>query len=321
MGKFFPEGLFVTQDDANPGANQNFKFVPWQNIAKLGPKRLLIDPKWNPRRPFGTTAGDDFSSKFDREIEPLDVAVDWATQDKPQSKVWTLDGNWFGMFPVAEGFRVFRLEGNKWADCSKESIAFPTNAKADCLSVGKDVYALLVREAELAIVHFEYTKDSYKIITKTNITALGAVETASIAMDSVGKIWITGDENEKIFVYSIDSALDAKTLQGPYVLASGVKDDDISSIISFGGKKVGVFWSDQHRSIFGFRYHVDGDVFDKWSELEVVDDINSCSDDHINLKTDLQGNIYAVVKTSFDDLPTHKFGDIQIALYTNWYIW
>lgn len=33
LGPHFPEGLFVAQDDINDGANQNFKFASWRDIA------------------------------------------------------------------------------------------------------------------------------------------------------------------------------------------------------------------------------------------------------------------------------------------------
>ena len=33
LGPAFPKGLFVAQDGSNPGANQNYKLVPWERIA------------------------------------------------------------------------------------------------------------------------------------------------------------------------------------------------------------------------------------------------------------------------------------------------
>jgi hypothetical protein len=44
LGSAFPEGLFVCQDGDNPGANQNFKFVSWSEIASRATPPLLIDP-------------------------------------------------------------------------------------------------------------------------------------------------------------------------------------------------------------------------------------------------------------------------------------
>jgi myo-inositol-hexaphosphate 3-phosphohydrolase len=47
MGSAFPYGFVVSQDDQNPGANQNYKLVPWQFVAQ--PMGLTIDNKFNPR--------------------------------------------------------------------------------------------------------------------------------------------------------------------------------------------------------------------------------------------------------------------------------
>lgn len=54
MGSRFPNGLVVSQDDQNPGANQNYKLVPWESIA--GPMGLTIDNTFNPRS-IGASGG------------------------------------------------------------------------------------------------------------------------------------------------------------------------------------------------------------------------------------------------------------------------
>jgi myo-inositol-hexaphosphate 3-phosphohydrolase len=41
LGPAFPSGLFVAQDGSNPGANQNFKLVPWPSIARLANPPLI----------------------------------------------------------------------------------------------------------------------------------------------------------------------------------------------------------------------------------------------------------------------------------------
>ena len=47
-GPSFPNGFFIVQDGKNRTAgkreNQNFKLVPWENIARVFPQPLLIDP-------------------------------------------------------------------------------------------------------------------------------------------------------------------------------------------------------------------------------------------------------------------------------------
>lgn len=52
LGADFPHGVFVAQDGENtlPNANQNFKLVPWEAIARAFNPPLVIDPTWDPRR-------------------------------------------------------------------------------------------------------------------------------------------------------------------------------------------------------------------------------------------------------------------------------
>ena len=49
LGPAFPHGLFVTQDDSNPGGNQNYKLVRWDAIAGAFTPPLTEDSSWNPR--------------------------------------------------------------------------------------------------------------------------------------------------------------------------------------------------------------------------------------------------------------------------------
>jgi len=47
LGSAFPKGVFVAQDGHNTGGNQNFKLVPWENIAMAITPNLMIDTEWN----------------------------------------------------------------------------------------------------------------------------------------------------------------------------------------------------------------------------------------------------------------------------------
>ena len=57
LGPGFPEGMFVAQDDENPGANQNFKLVPWGDIARSFTPALTIDTTFDPRSVGGGGGG------------------------------------------------------------------------------------------------------------------------------------------------------------------------------------------------------------------------------------------------------------------------
>ena len=309
MGTLFPYGLFVAQDNMKPQANQNFKLVPWQNIVTVTQPCLEIDPQWNPRSAPEKPSPAQQTIKTD-EIQPLKVQTANSTQDKPQSKTWNNAGKWFTIQSINDAFSIFRLDENKWTPYCDQTIVFPPYAKTDCLTDGNDLYLLFVIPEKMMLVRLSYNKQRYFIKDTLEITPPSEVETASIALDSSGSLWIAADTKQKILVYSLDSSLDKQTLKGPFDLASGINDDDICAIISFDTDKIGVFWSDQNHSLFGFRYHNDGQPFEKWSASEIVDDTNNCADDHINLKADKHGNIFAAVKTSFDTL-----GRTQIALY------
>ncbi len=51
LGSAFAHGLFVCQDGENPGANQNFKLVPWERIARAFTPPLDEQPADDPRPP------------------------------------------------------------------------------------------------------------------------------------------------------------------------------------------------------------------------------------------------------------------------------
>ena len=49
LGSAFPNGMFVCQDGINTGASQNFKLVPWEEIAKRMSPELKMSTSWDPR--------------------------------------------------------------------------------------------------------------------------------------------------------------------------------------------------------------------------------------------------------------------------------
>jgi 3-phytase len=48
LGSAFPDGLFVAQDDVNPGGNQNFKLLSWRDIAEAAGPALVVDNSYVP---------------------------------------------------------------------------------------------------------------------------------------------------------------------------------------------------------------------------------------------------------------------------------
>ena len=56
LGLGLESGLFAVQDDDNPGGNQNYKLVPWDDIANAFAPPLDLASTWDPRAPFGVPA-------------------------------------------------------------------------------------------------------------------------------------------------------------------------------------------------------------------------------------------------------------------------
>ncbi|MGD9637261.1 MAG: DNRLRE domain-containing protein, partial [Pirellulales bacterium] len=103
-----------------------------------------------------------------------------------------------------------------------------------------------------------------------------------------------------------DAASQYSSWSGPITVATGIKSDDIGTLIAMTNGQLGVFWSNQNSERFGFRYHVDGANPNAWSNDELPASQSAQSkgaglaDDHMHLAVASDGTIYAAVKTSYD---------------------
>jgi Ca2+-binding RTX toxin-like protein len=125
-------------------------------------------------------------------------------------------------------------------------------------------------------------------------------ETLVVEKDSSGQLWATWVQGGKVWVNRslCSPACDDASWGMAFSLpTSVVKSDDISSLIAFGGNGVGLMWSNQNNWTFGFATHADGQADNVWA-LETALSGTGLSDDHINLKADSDGRVYAAVKTS-----------------------
>ncbi len=78
----------------------------------------------------------------------------------------------------------------------------------------------------------------------------------------------------------------------------GAAPDDVSAVIRFGGS-IGVMWSDQQEpGGEAYRFRVLG-AGDAWGPVENASFGNKLADDHLNVKADAAGNVYAATKTKF----------------------
>jgi hypothetical protein len=236
-----------------------------------------------------------------------------STGEKPQSKVWTNAGSWYAVFPTSAagassaGTWVWKLAGTTWTEVLK--LSSRTDTHADVLVDGSLAHILLWADEYTQFSSIEYVSGTYQLWatrnTLVNIT-LDESETATIALDSTGVMWLaTRANDDEIVVYH--SASPYSTWNGPIVIETGVSNDDIEVITALPNGTVGVFWSNQIVKRFGFRYHVDGEPATTWSVKEVPASQSALNvglgmaDDHMNVAVASDSTLYVAIKTSYDN--------------------
>jgi len=229
---------------------------------------------------------------------------------KPESKLWWNDGAWWGsLFDTRSGdFHIFRLDEarQRWIDTGTR-LDPRIASRADTLWDGTHLYVAshvtheVSRRGEPSrLYRFSYDSASrtYSLDPgfPTRINDL-STETLVIDRDSTGTVWATWVSRGRVYV---NRTVDRTDRWGsPFVLpANGVEvGPDISSVIAFGGDRIGVFWGNHKTGNFYFAVHEDGRPAGEWGRSEVISELGS-ADDHVNLKADSTGRVYAAVKTS-----------------------
>ena len=237
------------------------------------------------------------------------------TGSKPESKLWWNDGFWWAsMWHLAsERFHIFRLDQGTqtWVDTGvplddRSGTRADTlwDAAAKKLYVASHVFSESPASGSPARLYRyrynagtdTYTRDAGFPVTINNFRT----ETLVIDKDSSGQLWATWVQGGKVWVNrSLCTPVcnDASWGAAFALPTAAVKSDDISSLIAFAGNRVGLMWSNQDDWTFGFAIHPDGQADNVWT-LETAQSGTGLSDDHINLKADSAGRVYAAVKTS-----------------------
>lgn len=266
------------------------------------------------------------------EIEPLAILSN--TGEKPQSKVWHYDQNWWAALTDTRGTYIFKLISNRNKYSWKKTLKISDSGKthADCKLKNNLVHILLfdksaeTESADLISVEYDNNTQAYKL-WKANKKPLhlsfenNSVETATIDVDSKNNMWIAYEKDNKIIVRRAVSPY--TKWSNEILLFKGVKDDDICSIVHFKDK-IGVLWSNQHMQRFGFRFHEDNSALSVWSDDEIpgnkyaLEAGHGMSDDHINLAVSKEGKLYCAVKTSYDLEGYAKIGLLVREENGNW---
>ena len=246
------------------------------------------------------------------------IPISHPTMDKPQSKVWSHADTWWAVLPSTtvspSGTWLWKLGGDgSWSNVLRLSPA--TDTQADAKAVG-DVTHILLYGASPVLASIEYVGGAYQPwsqrLTNTAIS-LPNSETATIDVDSTGRMWLATENGTNINVHHSDAPYDS--FSAPVTLASGVTADDIGVVTALPSGKVGVLWSNQNTRLFGFRTHSDGADASAWSVDEQPASQSArnvgfgMADDHLNVAVASDGTLYAAVKTSYDTA-----GEARIAL-------
>lgn len=240
-------------------------------------------------------------------VAPLEnMSVSENTADKPQSKLWEYAGQWWSVMPKSDGTWVWRLDGTSWTPTLRltDNDVFHADVKAH----GGVAHVLLFDGDASQLASIEYVGGStgYQMWTQrpqlVDVSLSGA-ETATIDIDSLGRMWVAYDTSSSIQVRYSDG--DFATWSEAITIGS-LGSDDISAIIAMPNGSIGVLWSDQSSDRFGFRTHWDGAAPDQWTQNEIPASQSALSqgggmaDDHLNVKVASDGTLYAAVKTSYD---------------------
>jgi hypothetical protein len=243
------------------------------------------------------------------------TSVHGPSAEKPQSKLWYNDGAWWGdLFDRSSNtWRIYRLDSatQTWSNTGTTVDDRP-GTWADALWDGTHLYIASAGTSptngadKARLYRFSYSP-STKTYTSdgppTTIAGYG-MEAIVIDKDSTGALWATWTHGNQVYVNTGNSTNGAWGT--PFVIpaSTAVDPDDISSVVSFKGN-IGVMWSNQVDQAMYFSQHGDGEPAANWASPRKVVDGNKLADDHINLKSlqEINGQIFATVKTSLGDIP------------------
>lgn len=253
------------------------------------------------------------------------------TGEKPESKLWWNDNSWWGILWSTAGnaYHIHELDKatQEWFDTGTV-VDDRFGSRADVRWDGQRLYvvshifsdigqpASAGQRGELYRFSYDRLSRSYQLNLGFPVEVNGATsESLVIDKDSIGQLWVTWVENNKVMVNHSVNGND-RTWATPFVLpvpgAGEVGPDDISTLIAYNGF-IGVMWSDQQqptsvlpdptgivgaRMLFGV--HKDGAHPSLWAADAVY---TPSGDDHINmkaLKRDRDGNLFAAIKTAKD---------------------
>jgi Bacterial Ig domain len=247
-----------------------------------------------------------------------------ATGQKPESKLFYTGGSgepvrWWGVFGTSgaqassDGIWLWELVDHRWV-ARFELAGADVWMKADVLFDGSTAYVALRDNGpaprQSLLYRLPYTGNGTwgATLGPTVITTQNP-ETLSIARDSVGRLWVSYENGQKIRAGF--TAPGGTSFTYFDLVAPNVSSDDISTITAFGGDRIGIAWSNQSTRQFSFAWRNDSAPSTAASFTTEtaygagVGDCptangTACADDHLNIQV-VGSEVYIVVKTSLND--------------------
>jgi len=257
------------------------------------------------------------------------------TTSKPESKLWFNDGFWWAVMAkrvtaTNNDYHIFRLSlrPQRWIDTGVV-VDGRDSTRQDVLWTGSKLFVASHKFVgvsnfdstpttgdQMRLYRFSYSAGSNTYsLDGTAVINEQKSETLVIDRDSTGAIWATwvqedsGGTQHHVYVNEsngncLGGALSSCDFSSPPESLDNVGADDISSLVRFGGNKIGVMWSNTTAGVgqMRFSFHTDGAPLGTWSATEGVlggPTAPKLADDHINLKADSSGRVYAVTKTKY----------------------
>ena len=195
----------------------------------------LVTAGWPAETASAHAAGQTFTS----------IPIATNTGEKPQSKVWRYAGTWWTVLPSTAvsptGTWLWRLNPDRtWTNVLHLSDREDT--KADTKRVGNVTHVLL-HGAAPELVSIQYDAVQHRYVPWPGRSAATPVslprsETATIDIDSTGRMWLGTDGRTEVDVYYSDFPYASFT--GPITLEPSIKKDDIVLVTALPDNTIGV---------------------------------------------------------------------------------
>ena len=241
------------------------------------------------------------------------------TAAKTQSKLWFNDGAWWGVLfdGSSEEYHIYRYDGAKGAWRDTGTLVDGRNfSRADALWDGPHLYVVSAgtqagsKKDSARFLRYTYdpSTERYSLDRSFPVTiAEGGTEAITVAKAANGELWATytqdtrDGELRRVYLTHTRGS-DASSWVEPFVpplRGTTVSTDDVSSVVAFGSK-IGLMWGNQYdESGYYFAVHKDEEPEDAWRPDNPVMGA-AMVNDHINLKVDSKGRVFAATKNRRD---------------------